>query len=212
MSMKLCHIKTLGLLTILPTTLSISAEEPGSDWPQWRGPDRTGNSSETGWSPKSQAETLWAKDIGFGHSSFAVADGRLFAMGYDLERQLDVVFCLNPETGQEYWSHTYEAEFWNEGHDGGTCTTPTVDGDMVYTSNREGKMFALRADTGSVLWQKDIQAELQVTPPRWGFSGSPIVLDDTIVMNVDKIAAYNKVTGDLKWVTEKNYEIGRAHV
>ncbi|MCZ6835520.1 MAG: PQQ-binding-like beta-propeller repeat protein [Planctomycetota bacterium] len=206
MSSSINRFATLGLLSILPLTLPATAcEDPGSDWPQWRGPDRTGNSSESGWSPTSREKTLWSKDIGFGHSSFAVANGRLFAMGYDLERKLDVVYCLNPETGEENWSHTYAAEFWNVGHDGGTCTTPTVDGDMVYTSNREGKLFALRADTGSILWQKDIQSELEVTPPRWGFTGSPIVLGDTIVMNVDKIAAYDKATGNLKWVTEKEY-------
>jgi outer membrane protein assembly factor BamB len=197
-------IVALCLGALVATTVPALAAA-GADWPQWRGPDRTGVSAETGWSAAGRDEPLWSRNIGFGHSSFAVADGRLFAMGYDLERKLDVVHCLDPATGEEQWTHTYPAEFWNEGHDGGTCTTPAVDGDTVYTSNREGKLFALAADTGSILWQHDMQSELGVAPPRWGFSGSPVVVDDLVVLNVAKLAAYEKSTGEFRWITEKEY-------
>jgi outer membrane protein assembly factor BamB len=204
---KTCRfLASVCLCSLLPATApALAGDDAGVDWPGWRGPAHDGVSTETGWSPVSRDEPLWTKHIGFGHSSFAVANGRLYAMGYDLERKLDVVYCLDPQTGEEQWTHTYPAEHWNEGHDGGTCTTPTVDGDTIYTSNREGKLFALRADTGSVLWSHEMQPELGVTPPRWGFSGSPVVVDDMIVMNVSKLAAYEKATGTLAWVTEKEY-------
>lgn len=175
----------------------------GADWPQWRGPDRTGVSAETGWN--AVGKSLWAKPIGFGHSSFAVSNGRLYTLGYDLERKMDVVYCLDAMTGEEQWTHTYPAEFWNEGHDGGTTTTPSVDGNTIFTSNREGRLFSLRADTGSVNWSRDLQAELEVKPPRWGFAGSPVVVGESIIMNVGKVAAFEKATGKLKWITEKSY-------
>jgi len=203
-------IKSLSVAACLSLTVPVAIaasgpEDKGSDWPQWRGPLRTGASPETEWSPVAKAQSLWSKSLGFGHSSFAVADGRLFAMGYDLDRKLDVVYCLDPQTGQERWTHTYPAEYWNEGHDGGTCATPTVSGNIVYTCDREGVAFALNAATGSVLWTHDVKSLLGVAPPRWGFSGSPVVLGDEVVLNVDKIAAFDKATGELKWSTEKTY-------
>lgn len=175
------------------------------DWPQWRGPDRTGASAETGWSAVPARKPLWSKNIGYGHSSFVTSNGRLFAMGYDTEAGVDVIYCLDPESGQEQWRHTYAADFWNEGHDGGTCTTPTVEGGTVYASNREGKLMALRADTGSEIWSRDLRSDLGVTPPRWGFAGSPVIVGETVYANVSKVAAFDKATGETKWVSEKAY-------
>ena len=37
---------------------AIAGDDAGVDWPQWRGPDRTGRSDETGWSPVARAERL----------------------------------------------------------------------------------------------------------------------------------------------------------
>lgn len=197
-----CSLLVPMLMTV---TVAQGIEGSGEDWPQWRGADRTGVSTETGWNAEGLQQPLWTKEIGFGHSSFAVADGRLFAMGHDEQGGKDVVFCLDPVTGAERWTHEFPAEIWNEGHDGGTCTTPTVDGDTVYASNREGKLFALRADTGSVKWSRDMRADLDVTPPRWGFSGSPVIVDDLVVTNIDKLAAFEKSSGELAWISENQY-------
>jgi outer membrane protein assembly factor BamB len=195
-----------GLALAFPTAApAVDPVDEGIDWPHWRGPDRSGVSPETGWSAVGRDAPLWSRNIGFGHSSFAIVDGRLFALGYDLDRGLDVLWCLDPETGNEHWTHSHPAEFWNEGHDGGTCTTPTVSGETVYIANREGKLFALSVEDGSVRWMHDMQEELDVTPPRWGFSGSPLVVGDQVVVNVGKIAAFDAATGELQWLTEKAY-------
>ncbi len=207
--MKITRVALLTCCWTLVAAPALAGSENEADWPRWRGAEATGVSPETGWSPAGTNGTLWAKNIGFGHSSFAVANGRLYAMGYDNERGLDVIHCMNPETGEEIWTHTYEADFWNEGHDGGTCTTPAVDGDMVYASNREGRLFALRADSGSVVWSRDLQEELGVTPPRWGFSGSPVIVGDTVIANVGTLSAYDKSTGVHKWTSER--ELGNAY-
>ena len=58
---------------------------PGGDWPQWRGPDRTGISKETGllrqW-PPSGPPLLWsASNLGAGYGSLAVSGDRVFVQG-----------------------------------------------------------------------------------------------------------------------------------
>ncbi|MEM6675351.1 MAG: PQQ-binding-like beta-propeller repeat protein [Planctomycetota bacterium] len=146
-------------------------------------------------------------ELGLGHSSFAVVGSRVYTLGYDAEKKLDTVFCLDVETGEPVWTHSYESEIWDIAHDGGTLTTPTVLGDVVYTSNREGKVYCLDAATGDVRWSRDLRAELELEPPKWGFSASPLVVDGRVLMNVDRVVALDAATGEDVWATERKYGI-----
>jgi len=149
-------------------------------------------------------ENLWEASVGLGYSTVSVADGRLYTLGYDVEQELDVVFCLDAETGEELWTHAYPAKIWNLMHAGGTLTTPTVDGDVVFTSNREGRLFCFDAANGESRWERDLAAELELTPPKWGFAASPIVLGDMLVLNLGRLLAVEKESGETLWVTEES--------
>lgn len=173
-------------------------------WPQWRGPNRDGVSTERDWSAEGKDEPLWSASLGLGYAAVSIADGRLFTTGYDKDEGLDVIFCLDPETGEELWTHTYEAKIWNELHDGGTLSTPSIDGDLVYVINREGRFTCLRAEDGEVVWRKDIVSDYGIEPPRWGFSCSPLVLDDQIVLNIGRVHSIDKATGEVRWVSEND--------
>ena len=104
------------------------------DWPQWRGTNRDGVSSEeispASWG-KDGPKQLWKKEIGTGVSSVAVEAGRLYTMGNN--DNTDVVFCLDAATGAEIWQHTYPQALDLRQFEGGPAGTPTVDGDKVYT-------------------------------------------------------------------------------
>jgi outer membrane protein assembly factor BamB len=186
---------TLAALTVLPV-----AAAP-ADWPQWRGPHRTGISSERGWSAEGKPESVWSASVGLGYSSVAVAGGRLYTMGHDMEAGLDTVFCLDADTGKKIWTHSYPALVWARAHGGGTLTTPSIDGDVVYTLNREGSFFCFDAAGGKVIWSRKVTDEFGVTPPTWGFSASPLVLDDMLVLNVGRTIAMKRRTGETIWQT-----------
>jgi hypothetical protein len=69
-----------AILTGVLCTAAVAA-----DWPQWRGPERTGVSKETGllktW-PSEGPPVAWkATGLGEGHSTPSVAGGRIFGMG-----------------------------------------------------------------------------------------------------------------------------------
>ena len=104
------------------------------DWPQWRGINRDGISSEkispANWG-KDGPKQLWKKEVGTGVSSVAVRGGRLYTMGNN--GSMDVVFCLDAATGAEIWRHTYPQSLDPRQFEGGPAGTPTVDGDRVYT-------------------------------------------------------------------------------
>src|SRR5688572_8102176 len=176
--------------------------DPRDEWPQWGGPQRTGVSGETKWSSKGKDAPLWKAQLGIGYSSVAVAGKRVFTLGYDKETEHDVLYCLDAATGEEQWVHAYPAKILDLYHGGGTLTTPTVDGELVYVSEREGHLACLQAKSGDVVWEKQAGKEFGLDIPQWGFSASPVVLGEHVILNYGKVFAFDKKKG--------TPEIGRA--
>lgn len=179
-----------------------------ADWASYGGPDRNWISKETGWMskwPEEGPKTLWEQEVGIGFSSFTVAQGRAYTMGWADEK--DTVYCFDAETGKVIWTHSYTAPLLDKYYEGGPGGTPTVDGDRVYTLSKVGNFFCLDAATGKVIWSKDLTQELGAKPPEWAFSGSVLIEGDWAIIEVGVIAAFDKVKGDLIWKTE-DYKAG----
>jgi len=176
------------------------ASAAADDWPQWRGPNRNGISAEADWDSEGREDSVWAAEVGMGYSSVTVVDGKLFTMGYDKTSELDVVHCLDANTGEALWSHAYPSKIWNQYHTGGTLTTPIVDGGRVYTLNREAQFFCLDADTGNVIWDRPLMEEFEgLESPIWGFSASPLILEKMVILNVGRVIALDKKSGRVLW-------------
>ncbi len=171
------------------------------DWPQWRGPNRNGISSETGWLDHWPAEgppIAWKAAVGMGFSSFAVAAGRVYTTGNS--ENTDTLFCFDAATGRELWKHSYPADLGDKYFEGGTTGTPTVDGGRVFTFSRWGDLFCLEAATGKVVWTRNVPKETGARIPGWGFSGSPTVLENLLLLNVGEAGiALNKTNGEALW-------------
>ncbi len=180
-----------------------AAAEPGFDWPHWRGPHDDGISRETDWQaehwPSGGLPKLWAKSVGIGFSSISVADGRAFTMGY--AHGLDTVWCFDAASGKELWKHSYPAKLVDNLHEGGPAATPTVDGDRVYTISKEGLKLCLDARGGGVVWSCEFQKQFDVKMPDWGFSCSPLIVGELVVVDAGCAAAFDKRTGDVRWHT-----------
>jgi outer membrane protein assembly factor BamB len=174
------------------------------DWPQWRGINRDGISSEeispASWG-KDGPKQLWRKEVGTGVSSVVVRGGHLYTMGN--KGGTDVVFCLDASTGAEIWRHTYSQGVEARQFEGGPAGTPTVDGDRVYTLSHEGDLFCLSAASGKVLWSKNLQKDFGGIRQKWGYSGSPLVDGDLVILDAGgpgaSTVALDKITGAVKW-------------
>ncbi len=84
--MKNFSMKTVASVAIVVLLLSVElVAQTAGDWPQWRGANRDGISKETGllkqWAPEGPPLVWKATGAGFGYSSFAIANGRLFTHG-----------------------------------------------------------------------------------------------------------------------------------
>jgi outer membrane protein assembly factor BamB len=195
-----------GFLRIAPWALCsavVSLAQAG-DWPRWRGPNFDGISQETGWVAQWPAEgpkRLWEASVGIGYASFSVSQGRVYTMGN--VKNLDTVFCFDAETGRTLWKHEYPCSPTDPNGYHGTRCTPTVDGDRVYSVSRDGQFFCLDAAQGTVLWSKKFKADFGAEPPKWGYSGSPLVEKDWVLYEVGAagagVVAFDKKTGRVVW-------------
>ena len=186
-------------LALLAAWLTPTAR--ADDWPHWRGPARNGISAETGWLaewPKDGPPVVWKARVGTGFSSFAVAGGRVFTLGN--AANTDTVWCLEAATGAVLWKHSYESDLGDKYFEGGPGSTPSVAGERVFTISRWGDVFAFAAATGKILWSKNVAKETGVRVPGWGFTGSPLVHEKLLVLNVGEAGlALDQDTGVIVW-------------
>ena len=172
-----------------------------ADWPNWRGPNYDGISSETGWSttwPKDGPKVPWKASLGRGFCSIAVSNGRAYTMGNISDK--DILYCFDARTGREIWRQSYACPLFAKQHEGGPAATPTVDGDAIYTFSKNGDALRFDAATGKIVWHKNVNKELGAKHPTWYFAGSPFVTDNMVILNAGSFGiALNKADGSVIW-------------
>jgi outer membrane protein assembly factor BamB len=191
------------------------------DWPQFRGPDRSGVSKETGllqsW-PKGGPPLAWTfKQAGIGYSGPAVVGDRLYLMG--ARGDAEFVFALDLKSAEgnnvkELWATRIGPLFSWKGnsYNSGPSATPSVDGELVYALGGQGDLLCVEAATGKERWRKNLPADLgaEVNPigggPEklgWGYTWSPLVDGEQLICvpggSQGTLAAMNKKTGEVIW-------------
>ena len=177
---------------------------PG-DWVGFRGQDRSGKVTgvrlATDWQAKPPQE-IWRRSIGPGWSSFAVVGDRLYTQ--EQRGDEEVVLCLAVADGQQLWAHSDPARFWEAMAGAGPRATPTFDRGTIYATGATGKLNCLNAVTGERIWSRDIGEDGEAKVPPWGFAGSPLVVNDTVLVYAGGgpgkgIIAYDCQSGRLLW-------------
>jgi outer membrane protein assembly factor BamB len=176
-----------------------------ADWFRWRGPDLNGIFKETGWQarwPESGPKPLWKASVGTGFSSFSVSRERVYTMGNS--NDTDTVYCLDAQSGNIGWKHSYACPLDPKNFEGGPAATPTVDGDYIYTFSRKGDAYCLDAADGKVVWSKNLNRDLGAEIPTWGSASSVLVKGDLAILNAgDAGVALDKQSGKVIWSSGK---------
>ena len=173
-------------------------------WTNFRGPKRDGNYEATpvltSW-PANGLTPLWKQPVGLGYASFSVADGRAYTI--EQRRAQEVVAAYDVATGRELWTQKWNAEFDDETGDGPRAT-PTWDQGRLYALGATGELRCLDANSGAVIWGKNILSDNQASNLQWAMAASPLIVDDKVIVlpggaNGKSVVAYNKMTGAPVW-------------
>jgi outer membrane protein assembly factor BamB len=185
-------------------------------WPQFRGPTGQGIASGAG-------PLKWSKDTGIawktplpaqGWSSPVIADGKIILTGSHKDGDTThlTAFALDVATGKTLWNSdlfkpTAEETAAHHGKNSLASSTPVIADGIAYVHFGHMGTAALRLDDGAVVWKKQVSYK-----PMHGNGGSPIIVDDLLVVNADAeidptIVAFHRKDGTIAWRTPRDQKV-----
>jgi len=181
-----------------------------SDAPQFFGPNRDGVVRAArlarDWNATPPRQ-LWRQPIGSAWSAFAVVGGRAYTQ--EQRGEDEAATCYEALTGRLLWTHANKVRFfqWQGGE--GPRATPTVFQGHVFAYGATGILDCLDAQTGQLVWSRDVLKENHLENLVWGVSASPLVFDNTVVVTGGMTAgptvlAYDRTTGRPLWQAGKD--------
>lgn len=198
---------------VLLSLCTLASTIEGADWPQFRGPDGQGHSSEAAlpleWDRKSNVD--WRVEVpGKGWSSPVIVGGRLYlttavASGGDPRAnhaaQSLRALCLDAKTGKVLWNVELFRQARRRIHKKNSHASPTpiVDGDHVFVHFGTSGTACLTTG-GEVVWRN---SSIEYDPVH-GNGGSPALVGRHLIFSCDGAAdpfvvALDRETGDEAW-------------
>jgi outer membrane protein assembly factor BamB len=212
------------LLRYLPTWIAIALVLPatavirGADWPDWRGPARTGVSTETGlpskWSTAGE-NLAWKAPYG-GRSGPVVFGDHLYLQntsGSGAAEQ-ERVMCFNADTGKLLWEHRYNMFASDVPPHRLAWSSPVVDPATgnVFAISGGGLVMSLSKD-GKVLWERSLAEEFGMWTTHGGRMSTPIVDGVQLIVSgltfswgqfaggAHRFISFDKSNGQIRWVS-----------
>ncbi len=187
--------------------LLVAFQSIGQKVYQWRGDNRDGIYTENKlmktW-PEKGPELVWFnEEIGQGYAAPVVTNDKLLINGESDSTSFLYAFDLKGKllwktaNGKEYYGKGFSASF------PGSRSTPTVVGDLVYTSSGKGRLAGYELATGKEKWAVDMVPDLGGIENMFGFSESPLIDGDKVYFMAggaaNNMVALNRFTGKTIW-------------
>jgi outer membrane protein assembly factor BamB len=210
--------KFLMFFLLFVLSVSLLGAASASDWPDWRGPARDGQSQEknlpTKWSPKGE-NLAWRAPYG-GRSAPIVLGDRVYLQnsagkGGTLQER---VMCLNADTGRVMWEYKFNVFLSDVPPHRVGWASPVADPatGTVYAYGVGGMFVALGSD-GKLLWERSLTEEFGMWTTHGGRTVSPVIEGDLVIVSGPtegwgeqaprrhRFIALDKKTGDTVWVS-----------
>jgi outer membrane protein assembly factor BamB len=191
--------------TLSIVVITLAAQAPPADWPQWRGAGRDGAAASFS-EPRAWPEQLtrrWNVEVGLGYSAPILVGARVFA--FSRQDPNEVMRALDVASGNVVWQASYAAPFKpnpaaTRRHGTGPKSTPTYANGRLFTLGMSGMVSAFDAQTGKLLWQKPAPA----VEPLYHTATSPLVDRGLVIVHVGghnngALTAFAAETGDVRW-------------
>lgn len=226
-----CIIGWLALIAYLAS--GRGPARGAEDWPAWRGPRADGTwqgpKLPRRW-PAGGPTIRWRTPIGGGYSGVIAVGGRVFTMdrqtrsadspavdarstasrpsANDLptppESEVERVLAFDAATGKLLWQHAYSVTYGNLDYGNGPRAAPTWHAGRLYTLGAVGHLHCLDAQSGAVVWAKDLVRDEGAVLPTWGLAASPVIFGSTVIVHAGLVpggcmAAFDAVTGREIW-------------
>jgi outer membrane protein assembly factor BamB len=189
----------------LPAIEPEKAFQSGGTYPQFLGPDRNGTvpgpKLARDWTIEAPKQ-LWRQPIGPAWSGFSIVGNR--AITQEQWGEKEMVVCYELSSGKKLWSHEDSAHYHTTIAGEGPRATPTIVRNHVYSLGATGILNCLEVVNGKRIWFKDIVQDNHSRTNEWGMSGSPLVVDDLVVVsaggaNGRSLVAYHRENGTFVW-------------
>ena len=179
-----------------------------SDWPQFRGPNASGLSEDTGlpiaFGP--EENVVWKTPVPMGNSSPIVAGDAVYLTGFEKERLFTI--AIQKETGKVLWRQEAprpRKEVIERPANGPASASPVSDGRNVFVFFQDYGLLAY-GPGGRELWRMPLGP---FNNP-FGHGASPILAGDTLLMNIDQdtgsyLLAVEKNSGRVLWRKERPF-------
>lgn len=185
-----------------------------ADWPRILGPSDNCTTPEGGLL-RTLPETLpvlWEMEKGEGMGGPAITGDAVFVF-HRLDED-EVIECRDAATGKARWSQPYPAPYrprYGGGH--GPRTSPVIAGGRVFTFGVTGKLTALDAATGKILWQRDCARDFAMQPAFFGYGSTPLVVGERLIVQLGgreegrpvQCAALDVATGGKLWTASHEW-------
>ncbi|MFM1942729.1 MAG: hypothetical protein RI897_1711 [Verrucomicrobiota bacterium] len=158
----------------------------GANWPQWRGPEFNGSTSEAGL-PESFSRTeqvVWNVELpGSSAATPAVWGDRVFLNSADEDEGLVLGLCLDVKTGAELWRVKLETGTHRDNRSNYASPSPITDGKHVWFYTSTGELVALDVE-GQEVWRRNIQKDYGEFAFQWTYASSPLLYGDRLYVQV----------------------------
>jgi len=206
---KKTFINYLQVTLLLLFTLGLLQLQAQDGWKQFRGAERNGvftGAELPDVLPENGPERLWTIEVGNGFPEVAVDGNIAYILSSDsLDNGYEYIAAVDIVAAEELWrtkldSMFYEVDGW--GH--GPRATPAIANDMIFCLTGYGKFIALKTKSGKIVWTIDLPEEFGSELPRWGFTSSPMVIDDVVILETGgseerAFTAFHKKSGKIAW-------------
>ena len=200
----------VGHVAPLLLAFGLSSQVLAQDWPQFFGPNRNGTYDGPALAEDWNGDgppVLWSRPVGAGFSGPVVADRRV-VLHHRLANE-EVVEAFDAESGESLWRNAYPTTYRDDfGFDEGPRAVPVIVDGVVYTFGAQGRLHAVRLETGEGVWSVDTMRRFNVPKNFFGTGGSPLVEDGRVIANIGGrtdegeaagIIAFDAGTGDVLW-------------
>lgn len=187
----------------------LAAADSPTNWPRWRGPQDTGGVDQGNYPVKWTVDkVLWKCELpGKGCSTPIVWNKRIYVTAPT--DGVDSLIAID-WNGQRLWEAKFSEEKPGKHRNGSGCNpSPATDGQNIFVNFKSGTLAAVGFD-GAIRWQTNLVERFGPDTLFWDHGASPVLTQQYVVMTrmhkgESWIAAFDKLTGEMKWKTPRNY-------